>query len=202
MTTEQLVFALTTLDLGLIAGVDEVGRGPLAGDVVAAAVILDPARPIAGLADSKQLTPARREALHDLILARALATAVARASVNEIDSLNILHASLLAMHRAVSSLHIQPAFVYVDGNRLPRWQYKSEAVVQGDGRIAAIAAASILAKVTRDRELTLLDTQYPGYGFAQHKGYCTPTHLQALRELGPTPIHRRSFAPVKELLDS
>jgi ribonuclease HII len=202
MKTEQLVFALTTLDLGLIAGVDEVGRGPMAGDVVAAAVILDPARPIAGLADSKQLTAARREVLHELILARALATAVARASVNEIDSLNILHASMLAMHRAVSALHIQPAFVYVDGNRLPRWQYKSEAVVQGDGRIAAIAAASILAKVTRDRELTLLDTQYPGYGFAQHKGYCTPEHLHALRQLGPTPIHRRSFAPVKELLDS
>ncbi len=200
MKTEPLVFTLATIDLGLIAGVDEVGRGPLAGDVVAAAVILDPARPIAGLADSKLLTAARREVLHDLILAQALSTAVARASVDEIDSLNILHASMLAMHRAVSALHVQPAFVYVDGNRLPKWQYKSEAVVQGDNRIAAIAAASIIAKVTRDRELTALDAQYPGYGFAKHKGYSTPMHLQALRDLGPTPIHRRSFAPVKELL--
>lgn len=197
----RLPISLTTLDLGLIAGVDEVGRGPLAGDVVAAAVILDPRHRIKGLADSKQLTPERREELHDLILARALATAVARASVHEIDSLNILHASLLAMHRAVTALQIQPAFVYVDGNRLPRWEYRSEAVVEGDNRIAGIAAASILAKVTRDRELTVLDAQYPGYGFAQHKGYATPQHMQALRALGPTPIHRRSFMPVKDLLD-
>ncbi len=195
----RLPISLTTLDLGLIAGVDEVGRGPLAGDVVAAAVILDPEHCIQGLADSKQLTPERREELHDLILAHALSTAVARASVHEIDSLNILHASLLAMHRAVSALHIQPAFVYVDGNRLPKWQYKAEAVVEGDNRIAGIAAASILAKVTRDRELMTLDAQYPGYGFAQHKGYATPQHLQALRDLGPTPIHRRSFMPVRDL---
>jgi ribonuclease HII len=198
----RLAFSLTTLDLGLIAGVDEVGRGPLAGDVVAAAVILDPQRPIRGLADSKLLTPERREALYGLIMARALATSVARASVLEIDSINILHASMLAMHRAVSALHIQPAFVYVDGNRLPRWEYKSEAVVQGDNRIAAIAAASIIAKVTRDRELTALDAEYPGYGFAQHKGYATAMHLEALKNLGPTPIHRRSFMPVKDLLDS
>lgn len=197
----RLPISLTTLDLGLIAGVDEVGRGPLAGDVVAAAVILDPNHRIMGLADSKQLTPERREELHDLILAHALSTAVARASVQEIDSLNILHASLLAMHRAVSALHIQPAFVYVDGNRLPKWQYKAEAVVEGDNRIAAIAAASILAKVTRDRELMTLDAQYPGYGFAQHKGYPTPQHLQALRDLGPTPIHRRSFTPVRDLFE-
>ncbi len=197
----RLPIALTTDDLGLIAGVDEVGRGPLAGDVVAAAVILDPKHRIKGLADSKQLTPERREELHDLIMAHALATAVARASVHEIDSLNILHASMLAMHRAVSALHIQPTFVYVDGNRLPKWQYKSEAVVEGDNRIAGIAAASIIAKVTRDRELAALDAQYPGYGFAQHKGYATPQHMQALRELGPTPIHRRSFMPVKDLLD-
>jgi ribonuclease HII len=198
----RLPISLTTLDLGLIAGVDEVGRGPLAGDVVAAAVILDPDHRIPGLADSKQLTPDRREELHDLILAHALSTAVARASVHEIDSLNILHASLLAMHRAVSALHIQPAFVYVDGNRLPKWQYKAEAVVEGDNRIAGIAAASILAKVTRDRELMTLDAQYPGYGFAQHKGYATPQHLQALRDLGPTPIHRRSFMPVRDLFDT
>jgi ribonuclease HII len=198
----RLPISLTTLDLGLIAGVDEVGRGPLAGDVVAAAVILDPDHRIKGLADSKQLAPERREELHDLILAHALATAVARASVHEIDSLNILHASLLAMHRAVSALHIQPAFVYVDGNRLPKWQYKAEAVVEGDNRIAGIAAASILAKVTRDRELMTLDAQYPGYGFAQHKGYATPQHLQALRDLGPTPIHRRSFMPVRDLFST
>jgi len=200
---KRLPLTLTkTMDPRLIAGVDEVGRGPLAGDVVAAAVILDPDKPmIRGLADSKQLTPERREVLYELILARAIATAVARASVDEIDSLNILHASMLAMHRAVSALAVQPAFVYVDGNRLPRWEYKSEAVVQGDDRIAAVAAASIIAKVTRDRELMALDSQYPGYGFAQHKGYATRMHLQALRDLGPSPIHRRSFMPVKGIVD-
>lgn len=198
---QPLVFALTTADLGLIAGVDEVGRGPLAGAVVAAAVILDPARPIAGLADSKKLSEVRREALHAVILVQALACAVARASVEEIDSMNILQASLLAMHRAVSALGIQPDFVYVDGNRLPRWSYSAEAVVKGDSRIATIAAASILAKVTRDRELIALDALYPGYGFARHKGYPTPTHLQALRALGPSPIHRRSFRPVRDLLE-
>ncbi len=199
---QPLVFALTTAALGLIAGIDEVGRGPLAGDVVAAAVILDPTRPIPGLADSKQLTEARREALCEIILAQALTFAVARATVEEIDNLNILQASLLAMHRAVTALHIQPDFIYVDGNRLPRWSYSAEAVVKGDSRIAAIAAASILAKVTRDRELVALDALYPGYGFAQHKGYPTPAHLQALRELGPCSIHRRSFAPVRDWLAS
>ena len=199
---QPLVFALTTAALGLIAGVDEVGRGQLAGDVVAAAVILDPTRPIPGLADSKQLTEARREALCEIILAQALTFAVARATVEEIDNLNILQASLLAMHRAVTALHIQPDFIYVDGNRLPRWSYSAEAVVKGDSRIAAIAAASILAKVTRDRELVALDALYPGYGFAQHKGYPTPAHLQALRELGPCSIHRRSFAPVRDWLAS
>ena len=199
---QPLVFALTTAALGLIAGVDEVGRGPLAGDVVAAAVILDPTRPIPGLADSKQLTEARREALCEIILAQALTFAVARATVEEIDNLNILQASLLAMHRAVTALHIQPDFSYVDGNRLPRWSYSAEAVVKGDSRIAAIAAASILAKVTRDHELVALDALYPGYGFAQHKGYPTPAHLQALRELGPCSIHRRSFAPVRDWLAS
>ena len=199
---QPLVFALTTAALGLIAGIDEVGRGPLAGDVVAAAVILDPTRPIPGLADSKQLTEARREALCEIILAQALTFAVARATVEEIDNLNILQASLLAMHRAVTALHIQPDFIYVDGNRLPRWSYSAEAVVKGDSRIAAIAAASILAKVTRDRELVALDALYHGYGFAQHKGYPTPAHLQALRELGPCSIHRRSFAPVRDWLAS
>jgi len=190
------------MQAGLIAGVDEVGRGPLAGDVVAAAVILDPARPIAGLADSKQLSESRREILCQLILANAVATAVSRASVAEIDSLNILHASLLAMQRAVAALQPQPDFVYVDGNRCPRWHYRSEAVVKGDSRIAAIAAASILAKVTRDREMLALDAVYPGYGLAQHKGYPSTAHLAALQLLGPCPIHRRSFAPVARLLHS
>lgn len=184
------------------AGVDEVGRGPLAGDVVTAAVILDPARPILGLADSKQLSERQRERLYEQIVERALSFAIARASVAEIDSLNILQASLLAMHRAVKALPLQPAFVYVDGNRCPRWEYASQAVVKGDSRVACIAAASILAKVTRDREMLLLDQQYPGYGLARHKGYPSPEHLEALRRLGPSPIHRRSYRPVAELLVS
>lgn len=184
------------------AGVDEVGRGPLAGDVVTAAVILDPARPIAGLADSKQLSERQRERLYDLIVERALSFAIARASVAEIDSLNILHASLLAMHRAVQALPVQPGFVYVDGNRCPHWDYPSQAVVKGDSRVACIAAASILAKVSRDREMLQLDQTYPGYGLARHKGYPSPEHLEALRRLGPSPIHRRSYRPVAELLVS
>jgi len=183
-----------------IAGVDEVGRGPLAGDVVAAAVILDPARPIEGLRDSKKLTEARREALAVQIRQHAVAWAVARASVAEIDELNILHASMLAMKRAVEALHPQPGYVLVDGNRLPVWQYASEPVVKGDDRVPAIAAASILAKVQRDNELVALEQKYPGYGFARHKGYPTAAHLAALKELGVTPVHRRSFAPVRELL--
>ncbi|MEQ9463214.1 MAG: ribonuclease HII [Haliea sp.] len=183
-----------------LAGVDEVGRGPLAGDVVAAAVILDPARPVPGLRDSKKLSAARREELAGQIREHALAWAVARASVLEIDTLNILQASLLAMHRAVQALDPQPEWVLVDGNRLPRWDYRSEPVVRGDDRVPAIAAASILAKVQRDAELVALDAQYPGYGFAAHKGYPTAAHLQALRTLGVTPVHRRSFAPVKALL--
>lgn len=185
---------------GQLAGVDEVGRGPLAGDVVAAAVILDPARPISGLRDSKKLSARRREVLVGLIKERALCWSVARASVAEIDQLNILQASLLAMHRAVQTLARQPAYVLVDGNRLPEWTYAARAVVKGDDRVAAIAAASILAKVQRDSELVALAAQYPGYGFAKHKGYPTAVHLQALRELGVTPVHRRSFAPVKNLL--
>jgi len=183
-----------------LAGVDEVGRGPLAGDVVAAAVILDPAFPITGLRDSKKLSAARREELAQVIRERALAWSVARASVAEIDELNILQASLLAMHRAVLGLQPQPGYVLVDGNRLPRWEYASEPVVKGDDRVPAIAAASILAKVQRDSELIALDEQYPGYGFASHKGYPTAAHLQALQDLGVTPQHRRSFAPVKKLL--
>ncbi len=183
-----------------LAGVDEVGRGPLAGDVVAAAVILDPARPIPGLRDSKKLSPRRREELALLIMEQAQAWSVARASVAEIDELNILQASLLAMHRAVRALEPQPAYVLVDGNRLPRWDYPSEPVVKGDDRVPAIAAASILAKVQRDRELVDLERQYPGYGFAVHKGYPTASHLEALRTLGVTPVHRRSFGPVRALL--
>jgi len=183
-----------------LAGVDEVGRGPLAGDVVAAAVILDPARPIAGLRDSKKLSAPRREALALRIREQALAWAVARATVAEIDQLNILQAALLAMHRAVQALRPQPAYVLVDGNRLPRWDYASEAVVKGDDRVPAIAAASILAKVQRDGELLELERQYPGYGFAAHKGYPTAAHLEALRTLGVTPVHRRTFGPVRALL--
>jgi ribonuclease HII len=183
-----------------VAGVDEVGRGPLAGDVVAAAVILDPARPIAGLRDSKKLSVPRREELALLIMERSLAWAVARATVAEIDQLNILQASLLAMNRAVQALQPQPAYVLVDGNRLPRWDYASEPVVKGDDRVPAIAAASILAKVQRDSELMELERQYPGYGFAAHKGYPTAAHLEALRTLGVTPVHRRTFGPVRALL--
>ena len=184
-----------------IAGVDEVGRGPLAGDVVAAAVILDPARPIEGLRDSKKLSESRREALAELIRQRATAWAVGRASVAEIDELNILQASLLAMERAVAALSPQPGYVLVDGNRLPRWAYPSEPVVKGDDRVPAIAAASILAKVQRDGELIALEQAYPGYGFAAHKGYPTAAHLEALRTLGVTPVHRRSYAPVRALLE-
>jgi ribonuclease HII len=184
----------------LSAGADEVGRGPLAGDVVAAAVILDPERPIAGLADSKALSERQRERCYELILSHTLACAVGRATAAEIDALNILQASLLAMQRAVMALQVQPQFVYVDGNRCPRWAYPSRAVVKGDSLVPAIAAASILAKVTRDREMIALDAAYPGYGFAQHKGYPTSQHVAALSALGPSPIHRRSFAPVARAL--
>ena len=183
-----------------LAGVDEVGRGPLAGRVVAAAVILNPQLPIEGLRDSKKLTASRRETLAQLIRSRALGWAIGSASVAEIDELNILQASLLAMHRAVLALQFQPEYILVDGNRLPRWQYASEAVVRGDDRVPAIAAASILAKVHRDNALIALDGVYPGYGFASNKGYPTAAHLQALGALGVTPIHRRSFAPIKKIL--
>ncbi|WP_444933823.1 ribonuclease HII [Microbulbifer sp. JTAC008] len=185
----------------LIAGVDEVGRGPLAGDVVAAAVILDPNKPIAGLADSKKLTEKKRERLFDEICERALSYSIARATVEEIDQLNILQASLLAMHRAVAQLSVQPEFVLVDGNKKPNWDYPCDTVVKGDGRVAAIGAASILAKVTRDREMVVLDFEYPGYGLAGHKGYPTKAHMEALQLQGPTPIHRTSFAPVRRLME-
>lgn len=185
---------------GPAAGTDEAGRGPLAGDVVAAAVILDPAAIPAGLDDSKKLSEKKRERLYEQILATALSCSIARASVAEIDQLNILQASMLAMHRAVTGLSLQPGFVYVDGNRLPRWHYASRAVVKGDSRVAAIAAASILAKVTRDRDMQAMDEAYPGYGFARHKGYPSAAHLEALATLGPCPIHRRSFGPVARQL--
>lgn len=185
----------------LLAGVDEVGRGPLAGDVVAAAVILDPNRPIIGLDDSKKLTEKKREALFPLIQERALSFCVARASVAEIDDINILQASLLAMKRAVEGLAIQPEHVLVDGNRLPLWDYAAEAVVKGDSRVEAIAAASILAKVVRDREMVAFDQQYPEYGFAGHKGYPTKVHMVALEQHGLTPIHRRTFGPVKKQIE-
>ena len=185
----------------LLAGVDEVGRGPLAGDVVAAAVILDPAKPIAGLADSKKLSEKKRDLLFDQIREHASCFAVARASVEEIDTLNILHASLLAMRRAVEALELQPEFVLVDGNRKPQWHYDCDTVVKGDDRVAAIAAASILAKVTRDREMVALDRQYPGYGLAGHKGYPTKVHMEALEKLGPSPVHRKSFGPVRRQLE-
>lgn len=181
----------------LFAGVDEVGRGPLAGDVVTAAVILDPAKPIPGLDDSKKLTEAKREKLFDQICENAKAWCISRASVAEIDQLNILQASLLAMKRAVEGLAIRPEHVLVDGNKIPQWDYAAEAVVKGDSRVAAIGAASILAKVTRDREMVEFDRQYPGYGFAKHKGYPTQLHRDAIAQLGITPIHRRSYAPVK-----
>ena len=186
---------------GVLAGVDEAGRGPLAGDVVAAAVILDPARPIAGLADSKKLTAKRREQLAVLVRERALAYCVARASAQEIDQLNILQATLLAMTRAVDGLGQIPEWVLVDGNRLPRWSYRAEAVVKGDARVAAISAASILAKVARDADMLIMDQQYPQYGFARHKGYPTPDHLKALQQHGATPEHRKSFGPVRAVLN-
>lgn len=185
----------------LCAGCDEVGRGPLAGDVVAAAVILDPAKIISGLDDSKKLTEKKRELLFDEIQAKAMSWCIARASVAEIDSLNILQASLLAMTRAVQGLHIEPEHVLVDGNKLPKWKYTAEAVVKGDSRVAAISAASILAKVTRDREMIQLDKVYPGYGFANHKGYPTKVHMEALERLGITPIHRQSYAPVRAKIE-
>lgn len=199
-STIQLDFALPEAAALLAAGTDEVGRGPLAGDVVAAAVILDADRPVPGLDDSKKLSPEQRQVCSEHIKSRALAWSVARASVAEIDSLNILQASLLAMHRAVQGLTLQPEFVYVDGNRCPVWQYQSQAVIGGDGLVPAIAAASVLAKVARDTEMRALDSHFPGYGFAQHKGYATQAHLSALQTLGPCPIHRRSFAPVAALL--
>ena len=185
---------------GLVAGVDEAGRGPLAGPVVAAAVILDDHKPIKGLADSKKLTALRREKLFDEIRAKALCCSVALATVEEIDRLNILQATMLAMQRAVKGLRLKPAKVLVDGNRLPVLDVVAEAIVSGDALVPAISAASILAKVTRDRMLDELHAQHPLYGFDRHKGYGTAQHLAALREHGPLPAHRRSFAPVAQAM--
>ena len=181
---------------GLVAGVDEAGRGPLAGPVFAAAVILDELNPIVGLADSKKLSPKRRESLYESIKARALCCCVAQASVEEIDDLNILQATLLAMRRAVEGLRLKPVKVLVDGNRLPLLDVRAEAIVQGDALVPAISAASILAKVERDRWCQQIDAQFPVYGFARHKGYGTAEHLAALRQHGPSPWHRRSFSPI------
>ncbi|NWA38168.1 ribonuclease HII [Pseudomonas reactans] len=199
MTTQMgLDFSLVAEAHELVAGVDEVGRGPLCGAVVTAAVILDPNRPILGLNDSKKLTEARREKLYDEIIEKALSWHIARAEVEEIDELNILHATMLAMQRAVEGLHITPKMAMIDGNRCPKLTMPSEAVVKGDSKVPAIAAASILAKVSRDREMAAFELIYPGYGIGGHKGYPTPVHLEALARLGPTPIHRRSFAPVRQ----
>lgn len=185
---------------GLVAGVDEAGRGPLAGPVVAAAVILDDMNPIEGLADSKKLTAAKRERLYDEIRAKALCSSIAEASVEEIDQLNILQATMLAMRRAVEGLRLKPVKVLVDGNRLPRLDVLAEAIVGGDAKVPAISAASILAKVHRDRWCVERDREYPQYGFAAHKGYGTVEHIQALREHGACPLHRKSFAPVAGVL--
>ncbi len=183
----------------LVAGIDEAGRGPLAGPVVAAAVILDPARPVAGLRDSKLLSPQRRECLAIEIRARSLAWAVAECSVAEIDALNILQATLLAMRRAFDALRVKPAQALVDGDRCPPLACPAQAIVKGDRDVAAISAASILAKTARDAMLIELDRAYPMYGFARHKGYGTPEHLAALDLHGPCPEHRRSFAPVAQV---
>ena len=182
---------------GLVAGVDEVGRGPLAGPVVAAAVILDDLKPVKGLRDSKALTALRRERLYDEIMARALCVSIAEASAQEIDRLNILQATLLAMQRAVDRLRLPPRLVLVDGNRLPVLKTPAHAIVKGDTKVAAISAASIVAKVYRDRLCLDLHDRFPAYGFDGHKGYPTAVHLQALHEHGPCPEHRRSFAPVR-----
>ncbi|MCP4996354.1 MAG: ribonuclease HII [Gammaproteobacteria bacterium] len=186
----------------LTAGVDEVGRGPLAGPVVAAAVILDPQRPIEGLADSKKLTERKRQQLSGEIRENALAWALGRAEVEEIDEINILQASLLAMRRAVEALPVTAEHALVDGNKLPRLNCSAEAVVGGDATVAEISAASIIAKVARDQEMVEMDLRYPGYGLAKHKGYPTKVHIEALQALGITPIHRRSFGPVKKLIEA
>lgn len=199
---EVIDFVKARSDDALIAGVDEAGRGPLAGAVYAAAVILDPEKPIDGLMDSKKLSEKKRIILEELIKERAFSWAIAYATVEEIDSINILQASMLAMKRAVEQLDVKPGHVQVDGNRCPKISISVEAIVKGDQLVAEISAASILAKQARDKELIILDQQYPGYGFAQHKGYGTKQHIESLQRLGPTPVHRKSFRPVSELLSA
>lgn len=184
----------------LIAGVDEVGRGPLVGAVMTAAVILDPNNPIKGLADSKKLSEKKRLALAEEIKQKALAWSLGRAEPEEIDELNILHATMLAMQRAINTLKIRPHFVLVDGNRIPKLDIPAQAVIKGDSLVAEISAASILAKVARDQEMVELDLQFPQYEFAKHKGYPTKVHLEKLAEFGALPQHRRSFAPVRKVL--
>lgn len=185
-----------------IAGVDEAGRGPLAGTVVAAAVVLGPKHGIQGLSDSKKLSEKKRDSLYEEIIDQAQIWTVASASVAEIDEINILNASLLAMKRAVDALTQTPDCVLVDGNRLPVWQYRAEAIVKGDSKVDEISAASIIAKVTRDREMLILDEKYPQYGFAKHKGYPTKVHIEAIQRHGPCDVHRLSYAPVKRALES
>lgn len=197
---QQLDLLCPVEPLGLVAGVDEAGRGPLAGPVVAAAVILDELNPIVGLADSKKLSARQRELLFDEIRAKALCCSIALASVEEIDELNILHATMLAMRRAVEGLRLKPSLVQVDGNRVPPLQVPAQAIVKGDAKVQAISAASILAKVHRDRLCDELHQAHPQYGFDGHKGYPTADHLAALRAHGATPHHRRSFGPVKVVL--
>ncbi|MBW3115550.1 ribonuclease HII [Providencia rettgeri] len=188
--------------VNLIAGVDEVGRGPLVGAVVTAAVILDPNNPIIGLADSKKLTEKKREKLFDEIQEKALCWCIGRAEPEEIDNINILHATMLAMQRAVAGLSIIPEYVLIDGNRCPELPMPSQAVIKGDSLVQEISAASILAKVIRDREMVELDKAFPEYGFAKHKGYPTAYHLEKLAQYGATEFHRKSFAPVRRALDS
>jgi len=185
----------------IVAGVDEVGRGPLVGDVVTAAVILDANKPIAGLADSKKLSDKKRDALYILIMENALAVSVGRASPTEIDEINILQATMLAMQRAVMGLSITPQHVLIDGNRCPSLVMSSQAIVKGDARVDEISAASIIAKVTRDREMQVLDAEFPQFGFAKHKGYPTKLHMEMIEQHGVTPHHRRSFKPVKAALN-
>jgi ribonuclease HII len=186
---------------GRIAGVDEAGRGPLAGPVIAGAVILDPEKPIEGLRDSKRLSASRRDELFDQIRERALAWAVGRADVEEIDRINILQATMLAMSRAVEALQPYADHALIDGNRCPDLSCTSQAIIKGDSKVPAISAASIMAKVTRDREMLDLDMRYPGYGLAQHKGYPSKAHIEALESLGVTPVHRRSYAPVRRIIE-
>lgn len=200
MTTTQIAFAFSDAD-ELVCGVDEAGRGPIAGPVFAAAVILDPAQPIAGLRDSKKLSDAKRRHLAGLIRERAKAWSVAQCSITEIDELNILHATMLAMKRAVENLSVMPSLALIDGNRCPVLSVRSEAIVGGDDKVDAISAASILAKTARDEALMQLHDQYPQYAFDRHKGYPTALHLERLREHGVSPVHRVSYGPVRALLD-